>query len=85
MQNELLNLSVKALLNMLILESKKFIWALELGAAVSDLEDIRERMRSITDMIHKKENLGHNEDLNTQKTVESQVKLRNSKPHTHGL
>lgn len=59
MQNDLLNYPVKALRNLLILESKKFIWALELGAAVSDLEDIRNKMRLITDLIHLKENGEH--------------------------
>lgn len=66
MNTELQQLTIKSLRNLLILESKKFVWALELGATVSDLEEIRDRMRQITDLIYMKERGNKIEESVTQ-------------------
>ncbi len=82
---DLLHHSIKALRTLLILESKKFIWALELGATVSDLENIRDRMRQITDLIHMRETVESNEDVNTQTNHTGLSKLGITGQKNNGL
>lgn len=72
MNKELLTLSQQTLRNRLIMESKKFIWALELGASVNDLEDIRQAIRDITDALNLKES--GSEELLPQKNIQNSIK-----------
>lgn len=71
MNTELQKLPPPALRNRLIMESKKFIWALDLGATVHDLEEIRQAIRDITEILKLKES--GSEELSLQKNVQKPV------------
>ena len=55
MDSPLRNLSASALRDLVIHEMRKFTFALQLGATLSDLEEIRERIKELTDALSIKE------------------------------
>ena len=48
--------TTKTLNELFLIETKKFILALEYGSSASDLEEMREHIREIEDLIIRKEN-----------------------------
>ncbi|MBO9204941.1 MULTISPECIES: hypothetical protein [Niastella] len=56
MDSQYERLTATELRAIVIQEMRKFTWALELGSTVSDLEEIRNHIRSLVDMLSVKEN-----------------------------
>jgi len=55
MNQRVKNLSAAQLRTIVIYEMRKFALALEYGATVSDLQEIREQIRELTDLLTSKE------------------------------
>lgn len=56
MQQEWGRLTPDELRKLLLHESKKFVFALELGCSIAELEGIRTRIRALADLLAAKEN-----------------------------
>jgi hypothetical protein len=76
MFSELERLSIPELRNLLLHESKKFVFALELGSTVSELETIRSRIRYAADLLAAREK----SELITNVTSLSQATIEGLRP-----
>ena len=69
MNQRVQNLSAAQLRTIIIYEMRKFALALEYGATVSDLQEIREQIKELTDLLSLKEqeeNYGITADISPQ-------------------
>jgi hypothetical protein len=55
MQIELWDLNPTELRNLISQETRKFLWVLDFGGKIEDLEAIRKRLRSMADILRQKE------------------------------